>query len=228
MSPRARHEQEKEQMKQLILEAAIKITAEVGYEKLSMRKIAEVIGYTPTTIYLYYKDKEQIVADIFMILYKEIMLNVQNVLQENNHLSLDQQLKLVLETFIETIVSKPEMGKIIISSGTKTMFGTGPEEDVAGANEEHGIDLLKQFLTEGKQQGIFRQLDENMSWMIITALIGFSIGAIENKMYLQANWKHLVHAFAEMLINGLLAKKEQSLDIDTILDAVKNALIGEK
>ena len=226
MSPRVRHEQEKEQMKQLILEAAIKITADIGYEKLSMRKIADMIGYTPTTIYLYYKDKEQIVADIFMIVYSEIVQNAQNVFNENFHLSFDQQLKLVLETFIETIVSKPEMGKVIISSGTKIMFGSADsKEDVIDNNETHGINLLQQYLIKGQQQGVFRQLDENMSWMVITALIGFTIGAIENKMYLQENWKQLVHVYTEMLINGLLAKKEQSLNIDAILEAIKQALI---
>ena len=204
MSPRTRKAYEKEKMKQLILEAAIKITDEVGYEKLSMRRIAEVIDYTPTTIYLYYKDKEQIVADIFKLLYQEIIANVQKVIHENIHLSLDQQIKLILESFIETIVSKPEMGKIIISSGTKTMFGTEAETDATSEKEEHGIDLLQQFLMRGEQQGIFRQLDEHVSWMIITALVGFSIGAIENKMYLQENWKQLVHVYAEILVNGLL------------------------
>ena len=203
MSPRARHEHEKEQMKQLILEAAVKITAEEGYEKLSMRKIADAIDYTPTTIYLYYKDKEEIVADIFMILYQEIIVNVQKVMQENVHLLPDQQLKLILGAFIETVVSKPEIGKVVISSGAKTMFASDPpKNDVA--KEEHGIELLQKFLSLGQQQGAFRQLDENVSWMLITALIGFSIGAIENKMYLQENWKQLVHIYTEILIDGLL------------------------
>jgi len=228
MSPRVRHEQEKEQMKQLILEAAIKITDEIGYEKLSMRKIADAIGYTPTTIYLYYKDKEQIIADLFAIVYQEIILNVQKVFQENNQLPLDEQLKLVLETFIETIVSKPEMGKVIVSGGTKVMFDTGSREDVAGAREDRGVDLLQEFLIRGEAQGVFRQLDENISWMVITALVGFSIGAIENEMYLQENWKQLVHVYTEMLINGLLAKKEQTLDVDAVLKAVKITLTGEE
>jgi len=227
MSPRVRHEQEKEKMKQLILEAAIEITAEVGYEKLSMRKIADVIGYTPTTIYLYYKDKEQIIADIFMIVYQEIVLNIQKVLHENTHLPLDGQLKLALETFIETIVDKPEMGKVIISSGAKTMFASDSKEDVTIEDEEHGIGLLQKFLMMGEQQGVFRQLDENVSWMVITALVGFSIRALENKMYLQENWKQLVHVYTELLINGLLARKEQTLDVDAILKAVESTLIGE-
>jgi len=220
MSPRVRHEQDKEQMKQLILEAAIKITAEIGYEKLSMRKIADVIDYTPTTIYLYYKDKEQIVADIVMIIYQEVILNIQKVLYENEYLPVEAQLKLAFETFIETIVSKPEMGKVIISSGTKTMFNS-----LEDGKEDHGIGLLQQLLTSAQQQGIFRQLDENIAWMLITALIGFSTHTLESKVYLQENWKQLVHLYTEMLIHGLLAQKEQPLDLDAILDAVKKALI---
>jgi len=203
MSPRVRHEEEKEQMRQLILEAAIAITTEVGYENLSMRKIATRIGYTPTTIYLYYKDKEAITADLMMIIYQEIVSNVQQIFNENQHLRLDQQFKLALETFIETIARQPEMSKVIVSSGAKAMFNS----DSGDEDEEHGVDLMQQLLVLGQQQGLFRPLDENVSWMILTALIGFSINAIENEMYNQPNWKELVHLYTEFLIHGLVPKE---------------------
>lgn len=50
----------KEDLKQHILNAAKKLFLENGYEATSIRKIAAEIEFSPTTIYLYYKDKHEI------------------------------------------------------------------------------------------------------------------------------------------------------------------------
>ena len=44
-------------MKTKILEAAKKLFLDHGFEKTSIRNIAEEIEYSPGTIYLYFKDK---------------------------------------------------------------------------------------------------------------------------------------------------------------------------
>lgn len=51
----------KDDVKLLILKAAKKLFLENGFSSTSIRKIAGEIGYSPTTIYLYYKDKNDIV-----------------------------------------------------------------------------------------------------------------------------------------------------------------------
>jgi AcrR family transcriptional regulator len=56
----ARKEREKVEMRRLILDAAHTIFREKGYDGLQIRMIAEAIEYSPATIYLYYKDKNEI------------------------------------------------------------------------------------------------------------------------------------------------------------------------
>ncbi len=53
-----RREQEKQELRQLILKAAGELFLEVGYEQFSVRKLAERIGYSATTVYLYFTDKD--------------------------------------------------------------------------------------------------------------------------------------------------------------------------
>lgn len=60
MSVAARKQREKEDMRILILDAARKIFLEKGYEQTSIRNIAELIEYSPGTIYLYFKEKDEI------------------------------------------------------------------------------------------------------------------------------------------------------------------------
>lgn len=55
------------------MNAAIDIIEQEGYEKLSVRKIAAKIEYSPTTIYLYYKDKSEIITDMSDELYNKFM-----------------------------------------------------------------------------------------------------------------------------------------------------------
>lgn len=47
-------------MRRLILDAALRLFRERGFDGVSIRNIAEAIEYSPATIYLYYKDKSEI------------------------------------------------------------------------------------------------------------------------------------------------------------------------
>jgi AcrR family transcriptional regulator len=57
---RQRREQEKQELRQLILKTAAELFVERGYENFSLRQVAERIGYSATTIYLYFKDKDDL------------------------------------------------------------------------------------------------------------------------------------------------------------------------
>jgi AcrR family transcriptional regulator len=64
MGIKERREREQEELRQKILDAASELFAKEGYQNVSMRKIAEKIEYSPTTIYLYFKDKAELLNEI--------------------------------------------------------------------------------------------------------------------------------------------------------------------
>ena len=55
-----RKEREKEDLQKSILTAAREVFLEKGFDQTSIRSIAQKIEYSPTTIYLYFKDKDAI------------------------------------------------------------------------------------------------------------------------------------------------------------------------
>jgi AcrR family transcriptional regulator len=59
-----RREREKKALRREILSAARELFAKEGYESVSMRRIAEKIEYSPTTIYLYFHDKRELISEI--------------------------------------------------------------------------------------------------------------------------------------------------------------------
>ena len=64
MGIRERREREKAEIREKILEAARELFVSEGYESVSMRKIAEKIEYSPTAIYLHFKDKEAVMREL--------------------------------------------------------------------------------------------------------------------------------------------------------------------
>ena len=73
----SRKEREKEEMRQSILDAALRLFREKGYDGVSIRNIAEAIEYSPATIYLYYKDKSEI---FFALQYEAAALKRDHVM----------------------------------------------------------------------------------------------------------------------------------------------------
>src|SRR3954466_12386342 len=60
MGVKERKERQKLEMKDLILQSAHQLFLNKGFEDVSIRNIAESIEYSPATIYLYFKDKNEI------------------------------------------------------------------------------------------------------------------------------------------------------------------------
>ena len=64
MGTKERREREREELRTKILDAARELFASEGYEAVTMRKIAQRIEYSPTAIYLHFKDKEAVLREI--------------------------------------------------------------------------------------------------------------------------------------------------------------------
>jgi AcrR family transcriptional regulator len=101
-----RKEKEKVDLQKAILAAARAIFLEKGYDNVSIRNIAERIQYSPTTIYLYFKDKDA----IFNAIHKEgfALLNEKfQVLQSvANHF---ERLKAMGRIYIQFANDNPDL-----------------------------------------------------------------------------------------------------------------------
>jgi len=61
MGMKERREREKEEVRAKILDAARELFVAEGYEAVTMRKIATAIEYSPTAIYLHFRDKKAVI-----------------------------------------------------------------------------------------------------------------------------------------------------------------------
>jgi AcrR family transcriptional regulator len=64
MPPKVKTEAERQQLRTLIIDAARELFVTVGYEAVTMREVAKRIGYSATSIYLHFADKESLLRAI--------------------------------------------------------------------------------------------------------------------------------------------------------------------
>ncbi len=64
MGVKERRARQKKFLRQEILDAASELFVRDGYENVSMRRIADKIEYSPTTIYIYFKDKAELLEQV--------------------------------------------------------------------------------------------------------------------------------------------------------------------
>src|ERR1700690_3480912 len=67
---------EKKFLRQEILDAASELFGKEGYENVSMRRIADKIEYSPTTIYLYFKDKAELLEQVCHETFSRLSLHL--------------------------------------------------------------------------------------------------------------------------------------------------------
>lgn len=101
-----RKEREKQEMRKLIIGAAMDMFIKDGYEKTSIRNIAEKIEYSPATIYLYYKDKD----DLFYEIQREAFDHLHAYFQQHA-ISADpmERLRQLLKAYIEYGIANPDL-----------------------------------------------------------------------------------------------------------------------
>jgi len=67
MGLKERKERDREKMRAVILKSAHKLFVDRGFDDVSIRNIAEAVEYSPATIYLYFKNRDE----IFYALHQE-------------------------------------------------------------------------------------------------------------------------------------------------------------
>ncbi len=67
-------------MRDTILTTAMKLFLEEGFQNVSIRRIADKIEYSPATIYLYFKDKDEILYALHNAGFEELYKHQQKVM----------------------------------------------------------------------------------------------------------------------------------------------------
>jgi AcrR family transcriptional regulator len=112
MSIAERKIKEKEELKALILRAAKKLFVEQGVEQTTIRKIASEIDYSVGTVYVYYKEKNDILYDLHTQGFKQLGSEMRVLFNVANPM---ERLKALGRVYIQFATENPDMYNLMFT-----------------------------------------------------------------------------------------------------------------
>lgn len=166
MTIATRKQREKEEMRELILDAARTLFLEKGYYQTSIRNIAEKIEYSPGTIYLYFKEKDE----IFHALHEEGFRKLTSVMLPLQHVSDPfERLKALGRVYMEFAIQNKDFYDLMFIMQAPMNL----EEEDCWEEGDRALDFLKMVIRDCQAQGRFQGKDvEYLSFIIWSSMHG--------------------------------------------------------
>ena len=191
-----------------ILDAARELFAELGYEGVSMRAIADKIEYSPTIIYQYFRDKEALVKELCYADFGRLAEELVGTQQIADPIERLQQSGLAYASFA---VQHPNHYRLMFMDPLPTNYD---EEDVAeykGQPEFDSYALLLSQVRAAAEAGRLRDPDADPELVAQTLWAGIH-GVVSLEIALHCDkwtaWRPLeerVRAMLTVLAQGLFA-----------------------
>jgi AcrR family transcriptional regulator len=141
-----------------ILDTARHLLVKEGYQNLSMRKIADAIGYSATSIYLHFDSKDALLHSLI----HEGMMRLHEELGRTASRFPDdplRRLRALCRCFIDFGLDNPEYYEIMFQLRPERMERYPPEKY---REARSNLDLFGRALKEGAQSGIFEVEDADV------------------------------------------------------------------
>ena len=141
-SHKVRRQREVESQRQAILEATRQLARREGWTKVSIRKIADIVQYTPPLIYEHFKNKEAVLIELEAIGFRLL----RQALDEARQRSPDPALQLVAlsEAYWEWAFSHAELYQVMFN--LEGIQATSPRETALREAGPAVIETLRQVL----------------------------------------------------------------------------------
>lgn len=175
-----RRERAKEEMIEKIIGATIEIVSEEGFEGISIRKIANKIEYSPSIIYHYFKDKDEIFNEVMKRGYGKILKAIGSV----NYLSdsAEDRLKNMTRNYIEAALNMPEEFMAAQLNQSEQALKHTASLFKGAAKEKQALSVLYENIKElNKNQDIDDSELELVSQIIVVSIFGLIIKLIIEK-----------------------------------------------
>jgi AcrR family transcriptional regulator len=174
MTISTRKERQKEELKGKILQAAKELFMQKGFEDTSIRNIAEKIEYSPTTIYLYFKDKD----DIFCELHKEGFTLLNQYFRPLAHVSDPfERLKAINKAYISFALENGEFYDLMFIIRSPMDSITKDESD--WEEGKRAFSFLVDTISECVAKGYFKDMQPDIVaftvWSMVHGIVSLEI-----------------------------------------------------
>ena len=176
MGIQERKEREKERRKQQIIVAAKRVFSDKGFNKATMEDIASEAELSPGTLYLYFKNKEELYASLSLRILQYLNIRVQHVNDETN-LDPEQKMAALQEAMFDVYDFDPTtIINLFHLQSSETLKNLSPEFlDEINDLSRKSIGGIANIINEGIEKGIFIEEHPNaladIFWSLFSGVI---------------------------------------------------------
>jgi len=198
-----RRARQKKYLRQEILDAASELFVKNGYENVSMRRIAEKIEYSPTTIYLYFRDKSELLEQVCQETFARLSQVLTKILEQGGD-PVDR-LKRGLLAYIKFGLENPHHYRATFLMPIPDGFDAEKYKKADSAGMQ-AFDFLRRSVFDCIAAGKFRRVDpETVSqtlWAGVHGVTSLLIIHCEGFPFVETD--KLIHSTVDTLIAGVL------------------------
>jgi TetR/AcrR family transcriptional regulator, fatty acid metabolism regulator protein len=134
-----------------ILNAAVKVFAQHGYHRAKISSIAEHAKVATGSIYLYYRDKENILLAIFDKLWTSLTNELQIIVKRTD-INPTEKLDLVIDELFKMFIANPDLATVFVNEQNHLI------KDKRGNVAKHYdnfLNIAEEIIREGVRKGSF-------------------------------------------------------------------------
>lgn len=207
MGTKERKERERDERRELILNAANEILKEEGIDNLSIRKIAGRIEYSPAIVYHYFQDKDEIINHLMQKGYQKIIAAISSAQTPAG--KPEQKLREMTRNYIAAALKMPDEFKAVqlnsspgVLEHTSTLFK-------GAAGRKPALGILCQCL-----KGIYKDknIDDNLIELTAQIIAASSFGLIiklimEKELISEEHKNNLIEHHIKCIVDGMVLGK---------------------
>ena len=182
-----------------ILDATAKLMVEKGYHGTSIRNISEMVGIQSSTIFYYFKNKDDILNSILNELDKVFICELNEIVEDKNVDGI-QKLKNLFKSYLGLIPEKKDALKVFLNENKHLK-----EEDrvLFKENEHTYFNLIEQILKQIQEENpqCFADIDLRLFTRVVYGICNWSL------MWYQEDGKYSIDEIVDYYMKILVGNK---------------------
>jgi AcrR family transcriptional regulator len=185
-----------EMIRQLILDTALEIGIQEGFEGVSIRKIINKMKYSTGVVYHHFKDKQEIIDAIELTQTEWLHTQITELLDSKNDIL--SEMETVFHRIMKLAFEEPEKYNLIVLHKYNWNNPAQPE----------WIGYLGDKLKKGMETGLIKKVDsEKAAFSIWSSFLGFNLMISRHKNLTMEQAEELFRVQFEIVLKGVLSNE---------------------
>jgi len=196
MNATSRRQKHKQELRRLILDAAREIFVREGYESFSMRKLARKIEYSPGSVYLHFKNKEELFECLVEESFARLLKTLTRLRNGRERQDPVEELKNGMRAYVEFGLRNP--------NDYRFAFMLKPPVTRRSHKVHGAFEVLRNMVRRCVEEDRFRAVDvETASQALWSSVHGITSLLIQRPAFPWVPTKKLIAQVIRTVLDGL-------------------------